>query len=324
MRVLVIGTGAIGQRHIRNLLEIRPDAELVLLRRAGAPRLTFPDRSVIVDTLDAALATSPDIAVIATPSSLHMQVLPALIDARIACYVEKPVVTSHAQVAELRRALADQPGVPHVTGFNLRMLPSLALARETVANGVLGTLARASFTAGQWLPDWRPSQDHRASYSASSELGGGVIFDLSHELDAVRSLIGACEIVSSATAQISSLDIESDSVACIVGRAAPGTLVTISLDYVARRPIRRYELVGDRGTLIWDLPLQRLELQDQAGATLLAEGGQSFDVRQTYIDAIRSFLGSALYGERPLLPTLEDGLLSSELAIAAHEMGSRP
>jgi predicted dehydrogenase len=219
--------------------------------------------------------------------------------------------------------LTDHPGVPHVTGFNLRMLPSLALARETINNGVLGTLARASFTAGQWLPDWRPSQDHRISYSASSELGGGVIFDLSHELDAVRSLVGACEVVASATARLPSLEIETESVACIIGRAKHGTLITISLDYVARHPIRRYEFVGDRATLIWDLPLQRLELQDHKGTSLLAEGGSSFNVHQTYIDAMRSFLNTALYKESPVLPSLEDGLLSSELAITAHEIWSR-
>jgi len=321
MRVLVIGTGAIGRRHIGNLLAIHPDAQLVLLRRPGAPGLDLPSGATIVETLDSALATGPDLAIVATPSSLHIQVLPALISARIPCYVEKPVVSERGHVAELRRALSDHPGIPHVTGYNLRLLPSLVMARQMVADGVLGTVARASFAAGQWLPDWRPAQDHRAGYSASSGLGGGVIFDLSHELDAARSFLGDCAIVTSMTARMASLEIESESVACIVARAACGSLVTINLDYVARRPIRRYELVGDHGTMIWDLPLQRLELQDKAGISLLSEGREAFDVRQTYLDAMGGFVRSAMDGYPSVLPSLEDGLLSSELAIAAHEVG---
>ena len=75
-------------------------------------------------------------------------------------------------------------------GCNLRFLPSLQRLKDLIAQGVIGRIVRASFEAGQWLPDWRPRQDYRKSYSADPDSGGGVLFDLIHEIDAAYWILG--------------------------------------------------------------------------------------------------------------------------------------
>lgn len=322
MRALIVGTGAIGQRHMRNLMALFPGIELVLLRRRTdlpppLPGLQARTVSAIADALDLGL----DFAIIATPSALHIDVLPALIAAGVPSYVEKPVVTERADLEIVQATLAMNPGVPHVAGFNLRLLPSLALARRTIASALIGTIVRASFSAGQWLPDWRTGQDHRQGYSGAKVLGGGVIFDLCHEFDSARSLLGELELLSCATMMVPSLEIQSEGAACALAKSATGTLVTFSLDYVARQPIRRYELVGDKGTLIWDLAAKRLELHHTNGMELLADQPDQFLVGATYVEAMRGFVASALEGASPVLPALHDGLQSTLLAISANQLG---
>lgn len=319
LRALIIGTGSIGQRHMRNLRAIDPTIEFVLLRRDTTALHGWPEARVEID-LAVALGLAPDLAILATPSALHFDVLLTLIAHRVPTYVEKPIVTTAEQVTAIRRVLEQFPGKDHAAGFNLRLLPSLEGARQSVMRGDLGTVVRASFSAGQWLPDWRKEQDHRRSYSARSSDGGGVLFDLSHEFDAARFLLGEMTLQHTATARVDALEIESEGVALAIARAASGALVSVNLDYVTRYPIRRYELVGTEGTITWDLPARSLVRSGPSGRTDLAQDQSHFDVAATYQTAMRAFLAGVRTGLSSGLQDLEDGLRSTELSILAHAM----
>lgn len=314
MRALIIGTGSIGQRHMRNLQALDPAVEFVLLRRTGQPLPDWPKAHMAAD-LAATLALKPDLAIVATPSALHFDVLPALIRHRIPAYVEKPIVTAADQVSVIRHLMGQFPDIAHVAGFNLRLLSSLQAARQIVVRGDLGRIVRASFSAGQWLPDWRKGQDHRSGYSARSQAGGGVLFDLSHEFDAARFLLGEMNLLHCASAPVEALEIDSEGVAVATARTTEGALVSINLDYVARHPIRRYELVGTEGTLVWDLPARTLVRMDATGQTVMTDSQPDFDVAATYQTAMKAFLAAP-----DTLQDLEDGLRSTELAISAHAM----
>jgi predicted dehydrogenase len=305
---LVVGFGSIARRHIESLRALAEDAEIVVFRPGHN---SAEDGLKFVTDLEAALAARPALAVIASPSASHMESLLPLLEAGIPCYVEKPPVASLADIERLR-ALRSLPVT--LTGCNLRFLPSLWRLREELRAGAIGTPVRASLQAGQWLPDWRPNTDYRKSYSASRSRGGGVILDLIHEIDAARWLFGDFDDVHAVWGKSSRLEIDSeDSAAILLG---PRPAVAIGLDYVARPPIRRYEIFGDEGTLTWDLPARRLTL----GSEVLDADPAHFDVAATYRAAMQEFL-SAVYGSRPAAQDLLDGLKSNELALRARGPG---
>jgi predicted dehydrogenase len=238
-----------------------------------------------------------------------MESLLPLLEARIPCYVEKPPVTSAEDVARLRQLKS--PSVT-LTGCNLRFLPSLIRLREALRGGSIGTPIRASLQAGQWLPDWRPERDYRTAYSARAQAGGGVIFDLIHEIDAARWLFGEFDQVRGMSAKSSRLEIDvEDSAGILLGRRG-GPLVSIGLDYVARPPVRRYEIFGDESTLTWDLRARRLT----RGEEVLEVDSQSFDLAASYRAALAEFL-SAIKQDRAASPDLADGLKSTDLALQA-------
>jgi len=317
MRALIIGFGSIGQRHLRNLRDLVPGLDAIVLRRSSGEPVAG---ATVVRDLDAALRLDPALAVVATPSAVHVETLEVLIAAGVPSYVEKPVVTTARDVERIRRVLAAKPDERHLTGFNLRLLPSLRMARNLVQEGRLGTIARSSFSAGQWLPDWRKSSDHRVSYSGHKSEGGGVIFDLSHELDAARYFLGEIALESCIAMHLPSLEVDAESAAVMVGRAASGGLVTVNVDYVARRPIRRYELVGDKATLVWDLGNRRLEIHDATGLDVVTDQATDFDVGATYVEAMCGFVNGIAGKISDRHQSLEDGLCSSELAIRASEL----
>ena len=146
-----------------------------------------------------------------------------------------------------------------------------------------------------------------------------MIFDLIHELDAARWLLGELHPCACLSATVPSLEISSEAIAVALLRSEAGVLVQIGLDYVARRPLRRYQLVGEEGTLTWDLPGQRLILDNARGSELIDCGEQGFNVALTYRKAMAEFLKAVPSAGTTSQP-IQEGLLSTALAIRLKEL----
>lgn len=325
MKAVVFGTGSIGQRHLRNLRMLHPDAQFIFVRAdQRQDALSQQYAAQVVRNADAAIALKPTLAIVATPSHAHAEVLEALLSAGIACYVEKPAVITQTDVERLERLLERlQPPPVTVSGCNLRFLPSLQKLRNVLQQGLIGRPMRAHLQVGQWLPDWRPQQDYRASYSADAARGGGVAFDLIHELDVARWLFGEFDQCAAVGGHYSGLEINSEDVAVIALGRSGGPAVSVGLDYIARPPVRRYEIFGEEGTLVWDLFSRALEHRDASGIHSIDCGDAGFDTGRTYVSALQALLAPPMpphsdsYG-------LREGLRSAALAMRVVQQIRRP
>ena len=92
---------------------------------------------------------------------------------------------------------------------------------------------------GSHLPDWRSGRDYREIYSARKDLGGGVLLDLSHELDYVQWLLGPVKIDYAFNEKISTLKIDSDDILTLNGHTNNGAQVQINLNYFTKKPVRQ-------------------------------------------------------------------------------------
>ncbi len=315
---LVVGLGSIGRRHAHNLRAFAPDATFTFVRHGGdADGFGSEFGARVVSDLDATADESIDLAVVATPSADHVAVLPDLIARGCPLLVEKPIVTTPADCDVVAAALAEAPPAVRASGFNLRHLGSLHRLREAIQDGHLGAPVRADLVAGQWLPAWRPNADYRAGYSADEARGGGVELDLCHEIDAARWLFGELEVAYAAAGRLSGLDLHSNdtSVSVLRGRDTGSPLVTVSLDYVSRPRVRRYEVVLQGGRLVWDLDGVLEEHTDEGSRSLDVQDG-AFDVAATYVDMVRDVMRSAETPAEAVTQSLADGLASTRLALA--------
>jgi predicted dehydrogenase len=105
---------------------------------------------------------------------------------------------------------------------------------------------------GQYLPDWHPEEDYRRGYSASPELGGGVILDAIHEIDYIRWLLGPVRSVTCFAGKLSELEIGTEDTAALLLRFGSGSLGEVHLDYVQRAYSRTCHVIGDEGTIRWE------------------------------------------------------------------------
>lgn len=314
-RAIIVGYGSIGARHAANLRRLAPDLGLTVVTRRDD---VDGDGMRVVRELADAIEDKPQFGIIASPSHLHAEHLLTLLRAGVPCYVEKPPVTSFEQLQRIQQQLESMRGIPPtLVGCNLRFLPSLQKLRERVRSGTIGRIVRATLQAGQWLPDWRPSRDYAECYSADSARGGGVILDLVHELDQARWLFGDFDEVRAMAGKLSTLRTQSEDCACILLGSSQGPIVSIALDYVSRRAVRRYEVIGEAGTLVWDLPRRRLELVLPERTEAIDCGAAGFDVAQTYVSAMSRWLACLNKPGQDDASDIFDGLKSAELALRA-------
>lgn len=322
MHVLVVGTGSIGKRHIANLLALGVRVSAFSYRAAAGDetaQAVFQNPRVWrAPELAQALAGDVDAVVVANRTDLHLEV--ALQAARLGkhLFVEKPLAVSLAGVSELQRLVA-QRGLVVEAGFMLRRHPNLLWIQQHLASGALGELFHARAAVGQWLPDWRPGTDHRQGYGAFRAQGGGVVFDLIHELDLVHWLLGPVADVSAMTRVVSSLDIETEAVAQIGLRLASGVLAQVHLDYVRPGYGRDMEIVGRHGVLAWDYPAGTVSLE-RAGAApeTVHQVPAGFERNTMFREHMAHFLRRVEDPAMPAVSSLADAEAVLRLALATH------
>lgn len=239
MQVLVIGYGSIGQRHVTVLRDMGQHVSVV----SGHLNTTeFP----VYKTVEEAFSDRTfDYVVIAVPTGQHAALLrrlmPFLTD-RMVCFVEKPVFASSMQKVSC-------DGLKIIVGYILRAHPLLRKARKILEGKRLYS-CRAS--CGQYLPTWRPGTDYRNCYSAHQEQGGGVLRDLSHELDYLHMLCGDWKRVAAIGGKYSALEISSDDQFGILFETEKCPLCACHIDYLARMTHRDLYVEYEGGSLHLD------------------------------------------------------------------------
>jgi len=318
MRVLLTGRGSIAQRHARHLRMLVPEAEVAVLS-GGEPGPDFGPHAWLRSWKEVD-RWSPQAVIVASVSARHAQELGQALESGWPCLAEKPLVTSRAQLHAVQQAaLASTAARSCLVGCNLRCLPSLQAVRAALLQGLLGTVVRAHFEVGQDLAQWRPSRALAHSYSCDAEQGGGVLFDLVHEVDMALWLLGPMSVCGAVAGRLSGRGLRSDDVHVGLMRLANGAPVTVAMDYVSNRLVRRYAVVGTRGTLVWDLAERACWVDSEGGWRPLAQGLAAFDVAQTYHVQMQDWLRAIHDPSHVPVSPLEDAFATTDLMLALQE-----
>ncbi len=253
-RLLIIGYGSIGQRHLRVARTLLPNADIRVMRHQRCKFIPEYANGCI-NTLSDALAYAPDAAVICNPSTLHMETAQPFAEAGVHLLVEKPLAASLEGVAKLLTACADR--VVLMTAYNLRFMPSLQEFSRLIQSGCIGTVISVRCEIGQYLPCWRPDVDYQLSVSASRALGGGVLLELSHEIDYLRWIFGEVTWTKATLSRQSNLAIDVEDTAHLIlgfernynGRQL---IANLSMDFIRHDATRQCLAIGEQGSLRWN------------------------------------------------------------------------
>lgn len=308
MRILIVGLGSIGHRHLNNINNIFPDSEIIIMRHQK-PSIDDSNNRIpnIVYKLSEAIELNPDIAFLTNPSPFHVPIAIELANNGIHLLIEKPLSHDLKNVYHLLE-ICNKSKVKVMIGYNLRFRNGLSVLKKTLESGMIGRAISFRAEVGQYLPDWRSTADYREVVSAQKELGGGVLLELSHEIDYARWLLGNFVAISAITGRCSDLEIDVEDIAEIIFETEKGVIGNIHLDMVNRSKTRTCQIVGTNGTIIWNLLDDSVKIFTQTHpfwSDLISQ--QPFDVNKPYIDEVLHFFHCVRNDITPSVP-IEDGI----------------
>ncbi len=227
MNTLIIGYGSIGARHAKLIQDLGHDISCA----TSNPSCPFRRFNSIAQALSDWL---PELVIVSTPTAVHHASLTSLDKEgyRGTTLVEKPLFHKSETNTPLKNR-------DTFVAYNLRFHPIIIRTRELLRGK---KILNARFHVGQYLPDWRPGTDYRTSYSADKCKGGGVLRDLSHELDMATWLLGSWKRVTAIGGRFSELEISSDDTYSLLLETAHCPCVSVSLDYLCRKASRGFTI----------------------------------------------------------------------------------
>lgn len=262
MRILLVGLGNIATRHIKNIKAIDPRHKILVWRQKSKEedlkKLKELVDGVVFDA-ERAIAWNCDAALLCNPAPFHIQTALQLAKQGTDLFIEKPLSNSIEGVDELLQ-ICEQKKLVLMMGFYLRFHPTLLVARQLLDQNKLGKILFFRSEVGQSLSDWRPTQDSRLSVSGQRILGGGVVLELSHELDYARWLLGEVRTLQAQTCRLTELGSDVEDAADILLEFESGATGSIHLDMIQRPSVRNFKIVGSEGTLCGNLKTGELSL----------------------------------------------------------------
>jgi predicted dehydrogenase len=249
INVIVIGFGSIGKRHYEILTSLGYNV--------GVVSKHYKNKNAFENIKDVLLNHTPMYIIICVETIKHKDVINQLIQLNYKgkVLVEKPLFVNYEKmpINNFQKI---------AVAYNLRFHPLIIKLKEILKKKD-EQLISANFYVGSYLPNWRKNRDYTNSYSSSLEKGGGVLRDLSHEIDLAIYLLGRVQSLTALGGKNSNLNITSDDTFCILMNTIKCPLVCINLNYLEKIPQRKIIINTYKSTIRLDLINNNIEINGE-------------------------------------------------------------
>jgi predicted dehydrogenase len=244
MKILIIGLGSIGQRHLKNIYKLYPKTKFFAYRRKyTTPSLNNKNEPININlikkykiekipNLENLDKLKLDAAFICTPSAFHIDESITLLKKNINTFVEKPLGSSLKRLKILKQVVKKTKAI-HMIGFQMRFSPIIWFLKKLLKKNSYGKLNFANIHNGENIEDFHLYENYKKSYTSKKSLGGGVLLSQIHEIDYFINLFQDYKIIKSHSiiSKNSTLDIDTeDTVSSIFQLKNKSNLLTVNLN----------------------------------------------------------------------------------------------
>lgn len=300
MKILIIGVGSIGERHLKNLLKLgHKDISLCDFSAERMRNLEAQYRlPVHTDWRSALKEVRPDVTFICTSADSHVIVATAAVRGGSHVFIEKPLSVDLKGVDSLIR-LAKKKKKTVMVACNWLFHGALRALQKALRDGSYGNPLLSRVVIGYYLPGARKNTDYRKNYSAKKTQGGGVILDSgSHAVNYLTALFGEVKDSRIFPGKLHALGIKAEEAAGLFLEHVNDVLSTVSLDYVSPKSVHKVEVVTDKGLLTLDFRDDSLAFEAVDARKMIYAGSK--DLNLMYLDEVRHFFDCIRKRKKPI------------------------
>ncbi len=224
-RIAIVGIGLVGRRHADAIRALRHVDLVAVVDPGDEGRAYAVEHGVpCFETLEEMFASlTPDGAVLATPTTLHVEQGLTCIRQGCPVLVEKPIAVEAIAALELVQE-AEKANVPLMVGHHRRHNPLIKSAKEAIVDGKIGDFRAVH--ANCWF--YKPDEYFDAAPWRKKQGAGPISVNLVHDVDLLRYLAGEVVTVQAQSAP-SQRGYENEDVAGALLTFENGAIGTISV-----------------------------------------------------------------------------------------------
>ena len=316
-RILIVGFGSIGRRHLENFLQLKNVKLIVYTKRTDLD--SFKEQGVkISNSLTECLKENPDIGVITNETSLHIPITIKLAQNGLDLFIEKPLSNSLKDVEKLRAIVKKKKLITQM-GCHLRFHPCIKKIKSLIEQEKIGRIISAQVQSCSYLPDYHKWEDYRRSYASRKELGGGVILTQIHEIDYMYWFFQEVENVVSMSGKLSDLDVTVEDYAASLLKFKNKVVGEIHLDYFQRPNFKSCKIRGTKGEIYWDSDNNDVNIynikKNKWEAKFETGFSNNIDTYSSYLEEIKHFM-RCVKKRKETINNLEQGIATLKIALA--------
>lgn len=285
LKVLIIGVGSIGERHVKNLLSLGLSVSVFdldeNLKKEVAQKYGVPAIFLLEESLK-----SFNLVLICTSTHTHVALAAKALSAGCHVFIEKPIAEKTSAELEALNLLANKSQRITLVGCNMRFHRGVQEIKKIMDFGTLGKIYSVRAHFGHYLPNWR-KVDYRKTYSVQKAQGGGILLECVHEFDYLRWLFGDINNVSAQLTRSGALAIDGEDQAEVFFQFKNGMTGHLHADCLQQTKRRGCEIIGEKGTFIWESLGKNPEI---AAFTLLRKNGEPLETKAISIEMDEMYL----------------------------------
>lgn len=317
-KILAVGGGGIGERHIR-VLSSMDNVELSVCDINPSLLDRLKNTYKICDvyrfwhTID---LEQFEIVVISTPAHLHIPMITDALTANCHVLCEKPLALSLEGVEQVIRLSCEKNRTVGVA-YVYRSMPGLKFLRQRVVSGEIGEVKSLAVVVGSDYSFFRP--DYSTIYYSDPAQGGGAIHDaVSHMVNLVEWCMGPIEGIYCVARHLvlPNVDVE-DTVGCVMTFAGTDAIGTLSLNQFQRKHGMMVEFCGTEGVLRFDGTTHSVGICKEPCGEFIWSKPMNLSRDEHHRLQFESFFRAIDYGE-PFVCTLEEAETTLRTILAAH------
>ena len=287
MKVLFIGLGSAGQRHLRNLIDIHKGSLQLFALRTKNRKFEIKNNLItsktdiekkyklkLLGNITDIGKIKPKITFICTPSPYHLDYAYEAAKNGSNLFIEKPLSNKLSSAKKFLTFIKHKK-IFCVVGYHLKFDKELINLKKKIKSNKYGKVKLIKIDFGENIANMHKYETLSNLIYAQKKLGGGLIFEFSHEIDLTLWLLDKEPyrvINSHSKLSNKSLDVEDYSnTTMIFGNNQSKSLAQINSNLAQNNTERKLTVIFEKSTYIYNLSTGYIYLFDSKGKKIFTK-----------------------------------------------------